>query len=80
MEIVEPARVVAYMRFWKKQKGVEHFNFSEKAVLAGTHCPNIILPNGAGYMLNWPGDQERALAELQMLTQSARNGQQLQLF
>ncbi|CCH54466.1 hypothetical protein BN8_03638 [Fibrisoma limi BUZ 3] len=58
---VDPVKVVEFMRYWKRQKSVEYFNFDEKGVLAGTHSPNIVLRNGAGFMLDWPGDHEKAV-------------------
>jgi|GEM_PF-6253735 len=58
---VDPVKVVEFMRYWKRQKGVEYFNFDEKGVLAGTHSPNIVLKNGSGFMLDWPGEHEKAV-------------------
>jgi len=65
---MEPSIIIEHMRFWKKQKGVEYCNFSERGVLAGTHSPNIVLSDGSGYMLDWPGDHERAVEHQRKLS------------
>ncbi|RIV19739.1 hypothetical protein DYU11_22685 [Fibrisoma montanum] len=79
MTTIDAATVIERMRFWKKQPDVACFNFSEQGVRRGTHYPNIVLANGSGYMLTWPGDHEEAVRHQQKLT-SGSKPQQLALF